>query len=54
LDKYRSRQIHYTKFNKERDELEPEVMEKMMPIWEEICKKKLAIVEKILTEHFIQ
>jgi len=48
LDKYRSRQIHYTKFNKERDELEPEVMEKLKPIYDEVCDAKLDAIARIL------
>ena len=48
MDKYRSRQIHYTKFNKERDELEPEAMEKLKPIYDEVCDAKLESIARIL------
>ena len=51
MDKYRSRQIHYTKFNKERDELEQEAMEKLEPIYDEVCENKLASVERILKKY---
>lgn len=48
LDKYRDHQIHYNKFNKERDELEPEAMEKLEPIYDEVCDAKLEAVARIL------
>jgi len=52
LDKYRGRQIHYTKFNKERDELEPEVMEKLEPIYDEVCDAKFDAIARILGSYF--
>jgi len=48
LDKYRGRQIHYTKFNKDRDELEPEAMEKLKPVYDEVCDAKLESIARIL------
>lgn len=48
LDKLRSRQIHYTRFNKERDELEPEAMKTLEPIYDEVCDTKLDAIARIL------
>jgi hypothetical protein len=48
LDKYKSRQIHYTKFNKDRDELETEAMEKLKPVYDEVCNAKLEAIARIL------
>lgn len=48
MDKYKNRQIHYIKFTKERDELEPEAMEKLKPVYDEVCDAKLDAIARIL------
>lgn len=52
MDQLRGRQIHYTKFNKDRDDLEPEVMEKLEPVYDEVCDAKIDAVTRIFESYF--